>query len=338
MKKMLLILTALSICAGSAMADPSELSGGVLIAHRPAVLVYSAGEDWCERYADTYALATPADQINRSDVMTDSDSQDIWFVIAAFSEEKVWCGTQFGLGDFDSDAWYMTSGGGNCLANSLEIPTAGWPGPLTGLSIAATDVQYTGTMAPIYWFEGYTYSGNPTVIPVTIDPTQEFIGFGNCEAPAEGGSMGFFADGVAVFPTAAPEPQVCCDEFGACTLMLPDACEAAGGIAHPEISCDNFQCDILVRACCFEDGSCIVMLPANCEANGGVVYEYISCDTADCPQPEAACCDDLGNCTITTEADCAGERMEDETSCDPNPCYISASDDSSWGSIKSMYK
>lgn len=343
MKKMLLILAALGICAGSAMADPSELSGGVLIAHRPLDLVYSAGEDWCARYADTYAITSSADQINRSDVTTNIDNQDVWFVIAAFAEDKVWCGTQFGLGDFDPMAWYMTSGGGNCLANSLEIPTAGWPAPMTGISIAATDVQNVGNYVPVYWFEGYTYSGDPVVIPISVDPSQDFLGFGNCEAPAgvwsaEGGAMGFFTDGVAVHPQAPPEPQVCCDEFGGCTLMLADACEAAGGIVFDETSCDGFQCEVLVRACCFEDGSCIVMLPANCETNGGIVSDAISCDVADCPQPMAACCEVTGACIITTEADCVGEWMVDVDSCDPNPCDISASDDASWGSIKSMFK
>ena len=121
MKRVLFALALLGLAMGSASADPANLFGGVLIAHHPDGLVYSAGEEWCARYMDTYAIADANDQINRSDVASTVDNQDVWFVVAAFNEDKIWCGTQFGLGDYDAMAWYLTSGGGNCLAISLEI-------------------------------------------------------------------------------------------------------------------------------------------------------------------------------------------------------------------------
>lgn len=128
-----------------------HLGGGVLIAHHPADLVYSAGEEWCARYIDTY------------------------------------------------------------------------------------------------WFEGYTYSGDSTVVPITEDPSQQFIGFGNCEAPAgvwvaEGGSMGFFTDGEMVFPSPPPVLEACCDWFGSCTMLDYDTCYDSGGVPYPGEDCATFPC------------------------------------------------------------------------------------------------
>ncbi len=61
----------------------------------------------------------------------------------------------------------------------------------------------------------------------------------------------------------------------------------------------------------------------------------------DVPPPVGACCDDQGNCAETTEDVCiaaGGEFMPDEV-CDPNPCTPpSATEEASWGSMKSMFK
>jgi hypothetical protein len=342
MKKVLLALAMLSL-VGSAVADEANLFGGVLIAHHPDGLVYSEGEEWCARYMDTYFITDAADQNPRSDRMSDVVDKDVWFVIAAFHEEKVWCGTQFGLGDFDPYGWYMTSSGGNCLANSLEIPTAGWPAPMTGISIAATDVQYAGNFVPIYWFEGYTYTGEPTLVPVTVDPSQDFIGFGNCEAPAgvwsaDGGTMGFFTDGVPVYPIPPPDPIACCDEFGGCVMLLEEECLEAGGMPYPGEDCAAFECEVIVRACCFEDGSCVVMLPEYCDQNGGIVFDMITCDPNPCPPPMGRCCYEDGSCVVTIEIDCDGTQWDMFGVCDPNTCPMTAADKPSWGEIKSMYR
>jgi hypothetical protein len=339
MKKVLLALAMLSL-VGSAVADEANLFGGVLIAHHPAGLVYSEGEDWCARYADTYFITDAADQ----NPQIDQNTTSAWYVIAAFHEDKVWCGTQFGLGDYDAYGWYMTSPGGNCLTNSLEIPTPGWPGPLTGISIAATDVQYAGNFVPVYWFEGYTVPGYTAQVAITVDPTQDFIGFGNCEAPAgvwsaTGGVMGAFAEGTMVFPVIPPDPVACCDEFGACVMLLEEDCLDAGGVPYPGEDCAAFECPVLVRACCFEDGSCVVMLPEYCDQNGGVVYEETTCDPNPCPPPMGACCYVDGTCVETLEIDCDTELWIMFQSCDPNECPTETSlDDPSWGTIKSMYR
>ena len=269
MQKTVLALLFLGFSSALAVADPTDLFGGVLIAHYPPQMTYCYVPA-CDYYNDTVAISDPSEQVNRTDRISYGGEIDIWYVIAAFTEEKTWCGTQFGLGDYNPYVFYMMQSG-NCLEYSLEIPTPGWPGPLTGISIAATTTQYEGNYQPIYYFIGYTYYAaqgimTPTVIPVTVDPSQNFIGFGNCVAPAgvwpaEGGALGVFTDGVAVYPQE-PEPP---------------------------------------SACCFPDGSCLVMIPGFCELGGGVPYN--------------------------------------DTLCDPNPCPPpTASDEDSWGTIKSLYR
>jgi hypothetical protein len=159
------------------------------------------------------------------------------------SEDKIWCGVQFGLGDYNPYIFYMVNGGENCLANSLEIPTSGWPGPTTGISIAATDMPYEGNC---FW--GYTYYGSigdftPTIIPITVDPSHEFIGFGNCEAPAgvcaaQGGSFGVYTDGVAVYPS---DPGACCFPDGHCEMLVEAECTE--GTFYPDDTCDPNPCE-----------------------------------------------------------------------------------------------
>ena len=49
-----------------------------------------------------------------------------------------------------------------------------------------------------------------------------------------------------------------------------EECEAAGGHLFPEgFLCEWYHCPTSC-SCCFEDGSCLVLLPDECEALGGV--------------------------------------------------------------------
>jgi hypothetical protein len=328
----------------NAMADENDLFGGTLNPHHPPDLVYSAGEDWCARYHDTYGVTSSAELNPRSDILSDNVTCDVWYVIAAWMDEKLWCGTQFGLGAYDSGAWYMT-GSGNCLLNSLEIPTIGWPGPETGISIAATDTPYAGNFVPIYWFEGYTYSGEPVVIPLVEDPSQDFIGFGNCMAPAEvwpacGGAMGFFTDGVTCIEPPPPPMYACCDIFGGCVDLPVEVCIDDDGIPYFDEYCNGFTCPVLIQACCFPDGSCNELLPEECEQAGGYVFEEVSCDPNPCSLPPGACCFEDGQCLETVELDCDGDFWMIYIVCDPNPCggVQPGTDDPSWGGIKRLYR
>ena len=339
MKKVLLALAMLSLIGG-ASAQESNLAGGVMIAHAPVGLEYTSDAmDWCGIYAAD-PLTDSYDQINA--IYADVAAARVWYVVAAFESDKIWCGSQFGLGDFDPVGGFYIGGYGPCLDGNLEIPGAGWPGPNAGTAVVATHTEWVGNYLPIYWFGGYCYG--TSLLQLDVDPSQDpgFIGFGNCEAPSQvwtaaGGAMGIFTDGIAVHPEAQPDPQACCDEFGACVLLIPVDCEAGGGVVYPELTCDPNPCPVLVRACCFENGDCLVMMPDACEANAGVVYPELTCDPNPCPMPIRACCTDPDICTLTTEAECDGEWKPEELYCDPNPCVV-ATDDASWGSIKNQYR
>ncbi len=83
-----------------------------------------------------------------------------------------------------------------------------------------------------------------------------------------------------------------------------------------------------------------IIIDAYGAGNGGeFTLEY----AFDCEVPPltGACC--IGEvCTVVTEDDCLGNQgvyQGDDTTCDPNPCELpSATEDASWGQIKSQYK
>jgi hypothetical protein len=309
--KLSLIIVLCLIPFTIAQADVNNLSGGVLIAHHPPeeCFSYDMGANYCWFYDNLCPLTDAANQDNRTDRASSVIITDYWYVIAAFTEDKIWCGVQFGLGDYDPLSWYMTSEGGNCLVNSLEIPTAGWPGPNTGIAIAATDEPFEGNFLAVFWFEGYHYADDPTVIDITGYPGHDFIGFANCEAPsvawpAEGGAMGVFTDGVAVYPQE-PIPVACCLWEGSCivTETIEECLDMGGcfGIEEP-YGCDPNPCPQSIPAiCCLEDGSCLEICSWQCDEIGGTTYL------------------DIG-------------------SCNNDPCEFSATGEASWGEIKTRFK
>jgi hypothetical protein len=347
MRVIVVFVALIGMCATNALADENNLAGGVLITHYVTYPAIRYVTPLCERY-DTdpdFGIDDASEQVCRIDEVLPPPgylNPAVWYVVAAFHEDKIWCGTQFGLGDYHPYVFYIC-GQGECLDNCLMIPTVGWPGPNTGISIAATDEVWEGNYRPIYYFQGYTYLAmggdfTPTLLELTDYPGQDFMGFGNCMSPvqtwsAEGGALGVFMDGIAVYPQT---PGACCQLDGGCEVMVEAECD---GEYFPDITCDPNPCPSLVGACCFEDGSCLVVLESDCQASGGD-WQGINtnCDPNLCPPPLRACCDDNGNCTLTTQDDCDGDWFEDEAVCDPNPCPFSASEETSWGEIKTKYR
>ena len=58
MKRALVVFVSLFI-VGTALADPTDLEGGVFIAHYPTELQFSSPappEGWCEHYLDRHAI------------------------------------------------------------------------------------------------------------------------------------------------------------------------------------------------------------------------------------------------------------------------------------------
>ena len=236
------LFMALALGGPPAAADENNLSGGVLLTHHPPQLQYSSGYDLCEQYEE-FVISSCEEQVNRIDLNGD-EAVSVWYVVAAWDEPKTWCGTEFGFGTFNPDAFYFSDYGA-CLPNHLELSTNGWPGPNEGTVVVATDVVWSGNFLPVYYFVGRAYYVD--TIPLSVDPAQEFAGFGNCSVPpeiwnAQLGVLGLFTDGVYLCPPEAI--HACCDPAtGDCLLLTEDECESAEGIWLQETdSCDPNPC------------------------------------------------------------------------------------------------
>ncbi len=201
-----LILLVLLV-PGSAVPDSSNLEGGVFIAHHPPGLQYTSGQDWCARYFQEFAIDSCSEQNNRIDLDGNEGAGSVWFVLAAWAEEKEWCGTEFGFAAYDSTI-YVFEQWGPCFPDGsgggLQIPTAGWPGPNAGVSLSISGTPWSGNFTPVYWFAGYAYYEGE--IPLAVNPSSEFGGTANCQMPPQAfaasafGAMGIFEDGISACP------------------------------------------------------------------------------------------------------------------------------------------
>ncbi len=202
-RKLFVLFCAFGIVAGSAAADPANLAGGAFIAHHPMGMEFSSeppAGGWCQEYWDHYRIEECEDQVNR----IDTANAVIWFVLAAWAEEKEWCGTEFGLGEYDAADFFIEDYGPCWPEDGLEIPTASWPGPGEGTAIVVTGTPWEGNFVPVYWFAGYAYEEE--LIPLAADPATGFAGTSNCANPPQAwaadslGGMGLFQDGVYACP------------------------------------------------------------------------------------------------------------------------------------------
>lgn len=346
MKRVLLALALLGLVAG-ANAVPSDLSDGVLITHAPAGFVYSAGLDWCAEYGTQYGITTCEEQVTNMPITMSGLEPTLFYVVAAWNEDKIWCGTEFGISPEFDGLFYFTEYG-PCLANALENSTGGWPGAGEGTAVVATDTQWEGNFVATYYFLGYTYY--TTRVALDVDPAQNFAGTGNCDVPAQVwdavclGAVGTGDDMGNPCCPSVPEPEACCFEDGHCEMLLEYECGVAGGIFYAGDVCDPNPCPQppVPGACCIETGECFVLLEADCAAIGGeFLGEETVCDPNPCPQPPVAVCCVGEDCYILNEYECAdmqGVFYPDWDVCDPNPCIPTPADDNSWGSIKALYR
>ncbi len=91
-------------------------------------------------------------------------------------------------------------------------------------------------------------------------------------------------------------------------------------------------------ACCFADGTCELVLQSECAGLGGAWDGGETCDPNPCPQP-GACCFPDGTCQVLSEEDCLeADGQFNGGPCDPNPCEVIPTDETSWGQIKSQYR
>ncbi|MBM3957784.1 MAG: hypothetical protein FJ313_07020, partial [Gemmatimonadetes bacterium] len=204
MRRWCVLLAWIGLQMATASSDPGNLEGGVFLAHHPPGVQYSQGVDWCQTYVDSFAIDSCSEQHNRIDLDGNEGQSSVWYVLAAWTEEKQWCGTEFGLGEYDPDIYAFAEWGPCSPGANLEIPTGNWPGPSEGTAVTTTDTAWSGNFVPVYWFSGYAYYEG--VIPLAADPATDFGGTGNCATPPESwaadafGGMGIFEDGIYACP------------------------------------------------------------------------------------------------------------------------------------------
>jgi len=131
------VLVIVPFLSSNAAADSNDLEGGVLIAHHPTEFQYSPGLDWCEKYDELYSISNCEEQNPRVDLDGNLGESSVWYVLAAWDSTKHCCGISFGLGSYESSAYYFQDWQ-PCLSGALEIQDSGWPGPDTGTAIAAS--------------------------------------------------------------------------------------------------------------------------------------------------------------------------------------------------------
>lgn len=192
-----------------ARADVTDLSDGVFIMHHPPDLSYSiqSAEDWCASYVQEYAIEQCAEQHPRIDTF----DQTAWFVLSAWEDEKEWCGTIFGLANYDPDIFDFVDWGPCGPGEVLELTSGAWPGPNSSTAFVTTGGDYwAGNFVPVYCFVGYAYSEG--MIPMGYDSHPPHAGWGNCLPPAPEEfeavclpSMGILMDGVTCCPDGPTE-------------------------------------------------------------------------------------------------------------------------------------
>ncbi|MCK4302907.1 MAG: hypothetical protein KAY24_01560 [Candidatus Eisenbacteria sp.] len=330
MKKLLFCLALLGLAVGNSSADLANLENGVFIVHHEVQIEYSDDppiDGWCIAYAP-FAISSAEEQVNRID--TNTFLGVVWYVLAAWNEDKEWCATQFGLGNYDARV-FAFSDFGACFPGieGLEIPTAGWPGPNDGTAFVVTGDPWTGNYVPVYYFTGYAYGYyGGEVLQLTSDPSSGFGGWANCLAvptpyAATGfGGLGINIDGTYAEPPSG-QPGVCCIA-GECFLYeLQVDCLQAGGVFYPEWnSCVPNPCPAPEAACCIGE-TCMVLNAEDCSLASGVWLEGSnSCSPNPC---ELHVCCVEADCWLVREDECAalgGIWDPEGNTCEPNPCPL----------------
>lgn len=351
MKKVLMVLALLGFVAASAQAE--DLTGGLFLAHNPPEIVYSfdaPGAGWCAEYL-TYQINDLGQVVpNHVGDFTVGYELGLFYVLAAWNEgPKVWRGVQFGLGDYDGSKFTIIDPLPCYPGAGLEIPGDGWPGPLAGTALVVTDASWDGNYLPIYFFGGYMYYyGDPTDIPLTPHPDDGFGGFASDDVPPveyEAHDYGVFSImGEGFVPEFPGDPTGACCFGEDCVpdMLEVDCIEDGGEWVGAYTVCDPNPC-LMPRACCFPTGDCLELFEDECMDMGGDWYaDEMRCEPNPCPQP-TACCVGHDCYIVYSEMECieeiGGIWVPDSPTCEEDTCdpYTPA-EDTSWGTIKNMYR
>ncbi|MCK4413204.1 MAG: right-handed parallel beta-helix repeat-containing protein [Candidatus Eisenbacteria sp.] len=303
---------ALGIGCGMVSDDADDLSAGVLITHHPPGLQYTGGTPsggWGQHYSDNWQLPACEDQNPRID--DDGSTCLIWYVLAAWPEEKRCCGGEFGLGPYDPALFGILDHGPGYPAVTTQTPTAGWPGPDEGVAVFSGEMgAHYGNYVPIYWFAGYTGGAGSGQIPLVPNPATSRAGTYGCDSGGGFfdasclGVLGINTEGVACCPAPPPDHAVCC-VAGDCMITTVSECTGLGGAWHAAwASCLPNPCPAV---CCMGEG-CVLATSAECAGLGGTWYEHeATCTPNPCLEPDHWADHDVGNLRVSmTDAGSVG--------------------------------
>lgn len=350
----LLLVIGLLLVVGRSLALPDELSGGCLITHYCEALGFSHDPPalgWCEEYMTHHAIGDHSEQVNRIDATTDLAAS--WLVLAAWTEEKIWCGNEVGLGSFDERLFVFLEWS-TCFPDheGLELCTSGWPGPNEGIACVAAGTPWQGNYIPLVWFGGYVYGAEGCgVIPLAVDPPTGFAGFSNCavqpmafEVASERlGGLGINTPGHHVKPVPYSHPTgICCVGEECLEITERECWLMEGDWLGEELVCEPWTCSP-EGSCCLPEpiGACQHMCRHWCRQVHGVWFEALGCPPHLCFR-DRVCCLEGGTCIIVkSQMQCeiqGGELYPQWSSCDPNPCpRTTPIRGVSWGQLKALY-
>jgi hypothetical protein len=327
----LCLLIAILI-APSAVADVNDLSNGALITHHVTAASYTTDVptgSWCTYYSGLGDKVTTCDQ-QVNEIAGSMNGNKLWFVLAAWTEDKVCPSAEFGLDYTPSngvDAGYQIMEQGACFpVSGLEIAGPTWPAPGNGIALTCTgDVNWSGNYIPVYYFWGYTYgAGTVDLIP---DPQVPFIGFSNVNGESfwvdtdHRGKLGLGGTAGRRVCPQPPTPGACCFDSGnTCQLVSQAECMNLGGHFQGEgTTCDPNPCPT-TWACCI-GADCYVLPQADCvDTYGGRWMNGQTCEAVDCTA--APCCLHSG-CQFLRSWECdaiGGDWHPELSNCLPNPC------------------
>ncbi len=246
-------------------------------------------------------------------------------ILAAFPEGSLprLRGATFGV-DYSADVELLDWG----ACADFVLPTGEWPAAGSGVGLVWDEPQST-RLVECAWFAVADPSLVPAFFAVTPHPTQGGM-FADDSVPSQldevefYGSFGFFQDGS--LPCPSPVPGACCQPTGACEMLLPDACDDAGGVyLGVDTVCAPNPCLQPAGACCLPIGTCTELPAAECDLQLGVwLGPFTHCVPNPCPPPLGACCDPAtGTCVSATEAECGADGwnyLGAFTNCEPNNC------------------
>jgi hypothetical protein len=232
-----------------AAGDPTDLSGGVFIAHYvPAVqYTWDPPGDWCAAY-EPLAIGSCEEQRTRIDTI--EPLLVTWYILAAWTEEKEFCVTEVGVGDYSLEVFYpldwnpcFPPGGG------LEIPAGYFPHPMEGTAFIVLNQPWFGNFVEVYRITGYAYSG-AGVVPLAVDPPTGFAGWANCldlttaYRAEQYGALGINTDGIAVCPA---DSSVSIDRVSWGTIKALYRQTRTAGLCHSSVLAQVISSEVLSR-------------------------------------------------------------------------------------------